>query len=415
MAIKYCSQCGKPIYDDAKVCPYCNSIIDPLAESDSAPEPAPAPAPAPVPVAVPAPAPIAAPVAVPVATPAEAPAPAPVAAPAPAPDKKSKKPKKEKKEKQPKKKSKKKVLAIVIPILVVLLLAGTAVFFYFFSPVTVPWLCSHNYSKATCVKAAKCYRCDATKGKPSGHKWDEATCTEPKTCSVCDKTEGDPLGHDYIDPTCTEPEKCSRCDETFKAALGHKWEAADCTSPKKCSVCGQTDGSALGHKWKDATCFDPKTCTVCGTTDGTRLGHDMVNDICLRPGCTYTTMNEAKTKSYVQVTGLDWTLTSSQIQVPITIQNPSSSRSITGFSFEITFYNKDDVKLRADGGTNPTSYTIENVYISPNSKSSYTCYLNAHFAENPSRFSFEKCTIYFDDGTYTVISTPNTKYLFTWW
>ena len=106
----------------------------------------------------------------------------------------------------------------------------------------------HNFSiPATCTKAMKCSRCQATKGKAIGHKWKAATCTTPKTCIKCKAVSG------------------------FK--LGHKWKAATCTKARTCTICNIVSGEKLGHKWKEATCTTPKTCTKCKLVSGSKLEH----------------------------------------------------------------------------------------------------------------------------------------------
>jgi len=107
---------------------------------------------------------------------------------------------------------------------------------------------SHEWQDATCVAPRTCIKCERTEGEALGHKWQDANCVDAKKCSVCGETEGEALGHTFMDATCTEPMRCTVCDYREGMPNGHDWKNATCTQPKTCNICGKTEGSAAKHK-----------------------------------------------------------------------------------------------------------------------------------------------------------------------
>lgn len=71
----------------------------------------------------------------------------------------------------------------------------------------------HSWKVATCTEAKSCETCLVTEGQPQGHAWKVATCIAPKTCSLCNMTTGTALGHSG------RIGYCSRCDEYQKELL----------------------------------------------------------------------------------------------------------------------------------------------------------------------------------------------------
>ncbi len=312
--------------------------------------------------------------------------------------------------KKPKKKSKAK---IIVPSVIIGLITLAGLFFYFISPVTVPFLCNHSFAAATCTVGPKCERCGKVDGKPKDHKWIEATCTDAKTCKKCKATEGQPIPHSIIPATCTEPAYCTMCNAEFESAKEHNWVDATCTQPITCTNCGAVQGSATGHDWKEANCDRARHCAICGEKDGEPLGHEMVNDKCIR--CNHSSMTPDKAKGYVLVTGFYWESNSSNVIAHLTIQNPSSSRYITGFSYDVTFFDANDKTLTGDNGKTRTTYELNNLYLGYNNSYSHDCYLDIHYSQNPDLFRFDKITVYFSDGTSTILDgTNNTNAVLTW-
>lgn len=133
----------------------------------------------------------------------------------------------------------------------------------------------HEYSEATCEKAAVCSYCDKEGEAALGHAWKDATCTAPKTCETCGKTEGDVNPHSWNDATCTAPKTCADCNKTEGTELGHDWQGGSCTVAGTCGRCGVKGTEAPGHTegaWvaeEEATLleggYEVKRCEVCDT------------------------------------------------------------------------------------------------------------------------------------------------------
>lgn len=139
----------------------------------------------------------------------------------------------------------------------------------------------HEYSEATCEKAAVCSYCDKKGEAALGHAWKDATCTAPKTCETCGKTEGDVKPHSWNDATCTVPKTCADCNKTEGTELGHDWQGGSCTVAGTCGRCGVKGTDAPGHsegEWvaeKKATLVNTGTenlyCSRCNALLDTRI------------------------------------------------------------------------------------------------------------------------------------------------
>ncbi len=122
----------------------------------------------------------------------------------------------------PQKKKSKKLLLILIPVILVLFLFFGIVIFGIL--VATHTIClDHEYTAASCTKAATCIYCDKTDGVAKGHDWSEASCTEDQVCEVCGEIGELATGHTRGEWTVTneatlrytgkEEVRCTTCDK----------------------------------------------------------------------------------------------------------------------------------------------------------------------------------------------------------
>ena len=114
---------------------------------------------------------------------------------------------------------------------------------------------THNFSKATCIKAKTCNDCGYIEGLELGHDWNitDTTTTKVASSNVCTST--------------TKKYKCSRCSSTKSTSTAdntHNFAVATCTKARTCNDCGYIDGLPLGHSFGAWTNTKEPTCTVNG-------------------------------------------------------------------------------------------------------------------------------------------------------
>lgn len=129
----------------------------------------------------------------------------------------------------------------------------------------------HNYSKATCTQAAKCF-CGETSGSALGHNYSGEYCTRcgASNPNYKENTQSNSNHTHYYSSRVTTEATCAKegvrtytcsCGNSYTEKISkttdHDWEYATCTKPKTCKDCGKTEGSAEEHNYKEGI------CTVC--------------------------------------------------------------------------------------------------------------------------------------------------------